>query len=177
MSRPANIEAVTPTQVNYLIPDGTAAGIATVTIGNSSGSAQIDAIGPGLYSMSGDGQGVAAATAAIYTQDSKILPQNVFQCNASGACTSVPLTLGNSGDQLAVVLYGTGLRNISAIQNASITIGGMRANLLYVGAQPQYPGLDQANFVVPRALAGAGEVPVVLTVDGQTANVVTLNIK
>jgi uncharacterized protein (TIGR03437 family) len=176
-SRPANIEAVTQTQVNYLIPDGTAPGIATVTIGTASGSAQIDAVGPGLYSMSGDGQGVAAATAAIYTSDGQILPQNVFQCNSSGVCTSVPLNLGNPGDQLAVVLYGTGLRNISSIQNAFITIGSMRAKLLYVGAQPQYPGLDQANVVIPRALAGAGEVPVALTVDGQTANVVTLNIK
>ena len=32
------------------------------------------------------------------------------------------------------------------------------------------------NLFVPRSLAGAGEVPVVLTVDGVTANVVTVNI-
>jgi uncharacterized protein (TIGR03437 family) len=56
-------------------------------------------------------------------------------------------------------------------------VGGVRASLLYVGAQPQYPGLDQVNLVVPRALAGGGEVPVVITVDGQTANVVTVNVK
>jgi hypothetical protein len=39
-------------------------GIATVTIGSSSGSAQIDSVGPGLYSMNGEGTGVAAAGAA-----------------------------------------------------------------------------------------------------------------
>jgi len=33
------------------------------------------------------------------------------------------------------------------------------------------------NLIVPRSLAGAGEVPVVLTVDGQTANVVTVTVK
>ena len=38
-------------------------------------------------------------------------------------------------------------------------------------------GLDQVNIVVPSSLAGAGEVPVVLTVDGVTANVVTIDIK
>jgi uncharacterized protein (TIGR03437 family) len=43
--------------------------------------------------------------------------------------------------------------------------------------QTQYPGLDQINLYVPRSLAGAGEVPVVLTVDGVTANVVTVNVR
>jgi hypothetical protein len=33
------------------------------------------------------------------------------------------------------------------------------------------------NVYVPRSLAGAGEVPVVVTVDGLTAKVVTINIK
>jgi uncharacterized protein (TIGR03437 family) len=58
-----------------------------------------------------------------------------------------------------------------------MTIGGAPAQILYIGAQPTYPGLDQVNVIVPRSLAGAGEVPVVLTVDGQTANAVTLNVK
>jgi uncharacterized protein (TIGR03437 family) len=63
------------------------------------------------------------------------------------------------------------------LKNAHATVGGIAASLLYVGAQPQYPGLDQVNLVVPRALMGAGEIPVVLTVDGQTANVVTISLK
>ena len=176
-ARPAPIQLVSAGQVNYLVPDGTAPGIATVTIGTASGSAQIDAVGPGLYSMSGDGKGVAAATAALYSSGGAVTPQNVFQCGASGPCVSSPLDLGNPGDQLILTLYGSGLRNISALQNAFASVGGARSSLLYVGAQPQYPGLDQVNLVIPRALAGAGEVPVVLTVDGQTANAVTVNLK
>lgn len=39
----------------------------------TSGSAQIDAVGPGLYSMSGDGTGVAAANAALYSADGTIV--------------------------------------------------------------------------------------------------------
>jgi len=38
-------------------------------------------------------------------------------------------------------------------------------------------GLDQLNLIVPRSLAGRGEVDVVLTVDGRTANTVKVNIK
>jgi uncharacterized protein (TIGR03437 family) len=176
-SRQAAIQLVSAGQVNYLVPDGIAPGIATVTIGTSSGSAQIDSVGPGLYSMSGDGKGVAAATAALYSADGTITTEPVFSCNASGACATAPLDLGKATDQLVLTLYGTGLRNASGLANATATIGGTRAQLLYVGAQPQYPGLDQVNLVVPRSLAGAGEAPLVLTIDGQTANAVLVNFK
>jgi uncharacterized protein (TIGR03437 family) len=177
ISRSAAIQAVSANQVNYLIPDGTAPGIATVTIGSASGAAQIDNVGPGLYSKSADGKGVAAANAAIYAADGSVVPQAVFQCAAGSPCVSSPMDLGNPGDQLIVSLYGTGIRNNSGLQNATAMVGGSRATLLYAGAQPQYPGLDQVNLVIPRSLAGAGEVPIVLTVDGQTANVVTINVK
>ena len=56
-------------------------------------------------------------------------------------------------------------------------IGGVPATVVYAEAQPRSAGLDQVNVYVPRSLAGAGQVPVVLTADGVTANVVTVNIK
>jgi len=181
VSRPAAIEAIAGNQVNYVVPDATAPGIATVTInfgsgGSASGSAQFDSLGPGLYAISGTGQGVAAAGAALYKADGIIQVESVFQC-AAGSCTAAPLSLGNPGDHLVLLLYGTGIRNNSGVHNASATIGGVRAALLYAGAQPQYPGYDQVNLMVPPSLAGAGEIPIVLTLDGQTANVVTVNIQ
>ena len=172
--RPAPIQYVSSGQVNYIVPAGTASGIATVAIGSSSGSAQIDSLGPGLYSLNGT-TGVAAATAALYAADGTITAVPVFQC--SSVCTSVPMGLGGAGDELVVTLYGTGFRNVSSAAAASITIGGAQAQILYIGAQPTDPGLDQVNVVVPASLAGAGEVPVILTVNGQTANTVTLNVK
>ncbi|MGA7416286.1 MAG: hypothetical protein WBW33_37800 [Bryobacteraceae bacterium] len=36
---------------------------------------------------------------------------------------------------------------------------------------------DLVSVIIPHSLKGAGEVPVVLTVDGFTANVVSINIK
>ncbi len=174
VTRPAPIQYVSSGQVNYIVPAGTASGIATVAIGSSSGSAQIDSLGPGLYSLNGT-TGVAAATAALYAADGTITAVPVFQC--SSVCTSVPMGLGGAGDELVVTLYGTGFRNVSSAAAASITIGGAQAQILYIGAQPTDPGLDQVNVVVPASLAGAGEVPVILTVNGQTANTVTLNVK
>jgi len=93
----APVQSVSPTQVNYLVPDGASPGIATVTIGPSSGSAQIDAVGPGLYTITGDGKGVAAATAALYTADGRIVPQAVFQGNVAACISSPMLPIPNFG--------------------------------------------------------------------------------
>jgi len=46
----------------------------------------------------------------------------------------------------------------------------------YAGPQGGYAGLDQVNIRVPRSLAGRGNVDVVLTVDGKTANAVTIKV-
>ena len=40
-----------------------------------------------------------------------------------------------------------------------------------------FVALDQANVLIPHSLMGRGEVDVVLTVGGQTANVVKVSIK
>lgn len=173
VERQAAIFFVSPAQVNFLVPTGTAPGNATITIGAATGGAQIAGLAPGILAI---GSGVALAAAALYSADGTITPETLFQCAASG-CTSTPISLGGASDQLVVTLYGTGLRGLSSLGNAVARIGGAAARLLYVGPQGQFSGLDQVNVVVPRSLAGAGEVPIVLTLDGQTANVVTINLK
>jgi uncharacterized protein (TIGR03437 family) len=87
------------------------------------------------------------------------------------------MPLGAATDILVVEFYGTGIAGRSSLSNVTAQIGGVNATVAYAGAQSQYPGLDQVNVYVPRALAGAGEVPVVLTVDGVTANVVTISVQ
>src|SRR5262249_44995683 len=155
----------------YQIPAGTAPGIATVTIGSFSGSVLVDTLAPSFYSENSSGQGVAAANALLVSADGSTTLENVFDPKCiPGSCAALPLDLGGADQKLYVVLYGTGLRGYSSLQNVTAKIGGVLAPVAYLGAQPSYPGFDQANIQVPRALAGAGEVPIVLTVDGQTAN-------
>jgi uncharacterized protein (TIGR03437 family) len=174
VTRTAQIYYVSPTAVCFLVPDSTAAGVATITIGLSSGGAEVDSVAPGIYSANANGTGVAAAVAAIYGASGTVTPQPVFSC-ASGSCASVPMSLGGPTDTLIVSLYGTGLRN-GAAQTTWARIGGVPATVQFIGAQG-IAGLDQVNLIVPKSLAGAGEVPVVLTTGGQTANVVTINIQ
>ena len=47
----------------------------------------------------------------------------------------------------------------------------------FVGAQGEFVGLDQLNVQIPTSLRGRGTVPVVVTVDGQTTNTVTINVQ
>jgi uncharacterized protein (TIGR03437 family) len=42
--------------------------------------------------------------------------------------------------------------------------------------QGDFAGLDQINLRIPRSLVGRGEVEVVVSVDGQTANPARINI-
>lgn len=178
VTRSAPIYYTSPAQVAYLVPDGTAAGIATVKIGGATGAAQVDTVAPGIYSANASGTGVAAALAAVYTAAGGVNPEPVFQCAAgAGTCVTAPLAMGGASDVLIVSLYGTGFRNFSAMRNVVAEVGGVMVAVQYAGAVAGNPGLDQVNLVIPASLAGSGEVPVVLTVDGQTANVVTINLK
>ena len=64
-----------------------------------------------------------------------------------------------------------------AQQAAKAKIGGVDADVKFIGAQNDFAGLDQINILVPRSLAGRGEVDLILTVDGVQANVVRISIK
>ena len=58
------------------------------------------------------------------------------------------------------------------------SIGGLPATVDFAGSVREFVGLDQVNVRIPRDPAMPhGEVDVVLTVDEQPANRVTVNIK
>ena len=48
---------------------------------------------------------------------------------------------------------------------------------IYAGAQGDFVGLDQVNVRLSNALAGRGEIDVVLTVNPKAANTVRINVK
>src|SRR5207244_2206167 len=79
---------VGPTQINYLVPAGTASGPATATVATASGATatgtlQIAAVAPGLFTANGNGAGVAAATAIRINPDMSQSPVAVFQCGSA----------------------------------------------------------------------------------------------
>jgi uncharacterized protein (TIGR03437 family) len=104
--------------------------------------------------------------------------QPAYQCSGSGsslACSPVAIPL-STGTQVYLVLFGTGIRG-AGTSRVSVTIGGVAATVEYAGPQGQYSALDQVNVLVPPSLAGAGEVQLILTANGITANPVTVQFQ
>jgi uncharacterized protein (TIGR03437 family) len=167
VARAVPLTYVSPSQVNFEVPDGTASGLAAVNIAGASGTVQVNAVAPGLYAL--EANSIAAATAARYpTGGGAPTPVAVFDCS-SETCVVSPIELDNQST-VYLSLYGTGLRNRSSLANVTCTVGAVSAPVQYAGAQPQYPGLDQVNVALPVTLRGAGTVHVELTIDGQLAN-------
>ena len=175
-TREAQLYFISANQINYVVPDQTSVGTATVTMTKNgqtvgSGTIQVAAIAPGIFAANGNGQGAASAEAVKY-------PAQTWQftgtCPAVGSCVTVPFDVGTAATPVYLELYGTGIRGTKS--SVTATIGGTAAAATW-GVQSQYPGMDQVNLLVPTSLAGRGEVDVVLTVDGVAANTVRVNIK
>jgi uncharacterized protein (TIGR03437 family) len=134
-------------------------------------------VAPTLFTANGTGTGVAAATAIRTQAGAKGLqaPVPVFTCGTS-RCAAVPIDLGID-TPVYLSLFGTGIRNRSSLSNVTVTINGISVPVLYAGPQPEFPGLDQVNVALTLNLRGSGETNVVLMVDGQTSNPVTVNLK
>ena len=178
--RQAPLLFVSPRQINFVVPSGMATGPATLSVTGAggvlaAGQLTIVTVAPGLFSANGDGQGVAAAQVQRVRADGSQTIGPVYQCGSSrGSCRSTPLDLF-SGDQVYLLFYGTGIRNRSDIGNVGVTIGGVAAQVLYAGPHPTLPAIDQLNVLAPR-LRGVGDVDVIFTVDGKTANVVKIGV-
>ncbi|HMZ17011.1 MAG TPA: hypothetical protein PLD20_03715 [Blastocatellia bacterium] len=174
---------VSPGQINYLVPTGTAVGDALVTITDGSGRiapsrARIEAVAPGLFSANASGQGVAAAVALRVKANNELVYEPLFRFDAaSQRFVSVPVDLGPATETVYIILYGTGIRFRSGLSGVKATIGGADSMVTYAGGQTGLAGLDQINAFLPRELAGKGEVDVVLTVDGKPTNTVKINVK
>jgi uncharacterized protein (TIGR03437 family) len=183
IERLAAIFFVSPNQINYQIPAGTAAGNARVTVSHthgfvSTGDKMIAGVAPGLFSANGNGQGVAAAVLLRVRADGSQSAETVASFDqAQGRFVPLPIDLGPASDQLFLILFGTGLRFRSSLAAASATIGGVNSEVLFVGAQGGLVGLDQVNLRLPRSLAGRGIVDIELRADGQVANIVQVSIR
>jgi uncharacterized protein (TIGR03437 family) len=80
------------------------------------------------------------------------------------------------GEQVFLVLYGTGLRYRSGLEALNLMIGGTPVTTAFAGPS-SLAGLDQLNALLPATLVGRGEVDLVLSVDGKAANTVKLTFK
>ncbi len=172
--RNAPLFFVSPTQVNFLLPDGTAPGAATIAIAGNTDSHRsellIKPVAPGLFGA----EGLAAANVFTF-RGGETLSTNTIQAGAGGSLELVPIDLGPDDQQVFLILYGTGIRHHAGVVTAKIASATIEA--AYAGPQGTFAGEDQINIELPKSLRGAGLVDVVLSVDGQTTNTVKIHIR
>ena len=173
---------VSPRQINLLVPQSCATGVATVTINrdsgtNTSGKVTVETLAPGIFTMGASG--IGAILGLRVNAGGQRSDVSVFQYDQSKAqFVTSPIDLGAATDQVYLSLYATGIRGFNSSSDLSATIGGVTVPVLGAAAQSQYAGVDQVNIgPLPRSLAGKGAVDLVLRVQGKTSNTVTVNIR
>lgn len=174
---------VSPTQINCQIPPGTSNGTASLSISLNGafagfGDLNVSNVAPGVFTADASGQGYPAAQVYRYRNNSLIAVDPVARFDpGQNKVVAVPIDLSSATDALFLTLFGTGMRYRSGLNGVTATIGGVAAEVLFAGAQGDYVGLDQINLRLPDALKNrAGDVDVVLIVDGLAANTVRINL-
>ena len=164
---------VSPTQINYQIPANVDPGTAVVKVIRggteiANGTVTIESVSPSIFTVKADGKGVPAAQTTI--NGTTFLPV----ANADG--TARAISVGTTAQPNFLVLYGTGLRRRSSMTNVRVLIGGVQAEVSFLGAHSRLVGVDQMNIKLPQTLRGRGNVDVAVIIDGKMANTVTINI-
>ena len=183
IERLAPLFFVSPGQVNYQIPVGTAAGTASATVTSADGSVaagsiQIANVAPSMFTANSTGQGVAAAVALRIRANGNQIVEPVSEWNASlNRFVARPIDPGAEDEQVYLLLFGTGIRLRGSLSGVTVNIGGLGAQVDYASQQGEFVGLDQINVLLPKTLAGRGEVDLVLSVEGKTANSVKVSVK
>lgn len=182
IERTAPLFFVSAGQINYQIPPGTAQGLATITISTSNGSisqgtVEIGVVAPAFFSANSDGVGAASGFAVRVSAGNVQTQEEIAVRDVNNRFVGKPIDLGPATDQVVLVLFGSGFRFRSSIAGINASLGGVRAEVQFAGAQNNFVGLDQFNLLIPRTLAGQGEVVFSMLVDGKQSNPVKVNIK
>jgi uncharacterized protein (TIGR03437 family) len=185
-SLPAPLLFVSATQVNYVVPDKAATGMATFQVYRNEvlvakGIFRIAPVAPGIFTANSVGFGVPAAQVLTVKGDQQTVDVAYQLSSTSTANTPkfVEKPIDVSRGSVYLILYGTGIRGAkNGAANVLAVFGRVDVPVAYAGPQPSIPTLDQVNLgPLPQSLKGKGTVGLQLVVDGQMANFVTLNFK
>lgn len=166
---------VSPTQINFLIPYRTAAGIRSVEVTTSSatqtGTIRVMTAAPGIFIKETANQtppkgAILNQDFAENTQSTPIQRGQVVQIYATG-----PGALKTSVEDGTAAPSETLAETVSTPQ---VYIGGVPAVVQFSGLAPGFAGLWQVNAFVPDRSFINGRVPVQVFMDGVDSNEVSI---
>jgi uncharacterized protein (TIGR03437 family) len=183
VSRGAALFFVSPRQINFLVPEGTVEGAATVEVSRDGevfarGAVTVRGVAPALFAINAGGQGVAAGQVTLQRADGSRSTQTIYNPNQFPPnIQPIPVDIGSPADQAVLVLFGTGIRATGGAANVTVAIGDIDQQVLYAGDQMQFAGLDQLNVLLSPSLAGRGLLNIRLTAGGRSSNIVTIQVQ
>jgi uncharacterized protein (TIGR03437 family) len=162
-------------QTNFVIPQESAVGPATMTIVRDDGSRSSSKItiadtAPGF--LTGQScRGPALGSATEIFRDGRTSTTAVSSCRGT-RCRTIPIRM-EKGAITRVRLLASGFRNASSVQGIEVTIAGVRVPVVSYGASKD-PGLDFLTIEIPDTLRGLGETDLMSHVKGRPSNAVRI---
>jgi uncharacterized protein (TIGR03437 family) len=190
--RAAQLLAVSPSRVNFLIPGGLASGTAEVIVTSdagyvSRGTTNVVAFAPALFAVSGNGAGAGIVLNAATGQQgpfNDVTPQNF---GTDKRTRLMIMATGISGGGIANTNVSNDVRvGNSVVENfaESVMIEArlqdgrvFQLPVEFAGRQNTWAGLDQINVVLLPELKGAGSVELTLVSGGQRSNSTTISVR
>jgi len=169
----APIYYLSPTQINFQVPWGTATGTGNVAVAVNGGSSNtvsvpVSAAGPGLFYL-------ASGAAIVQNQDYSLNDPS----NPAARGSTIIAYLTGSGPVSSAQTDGAPAPTspLATLKSSySATIGSATAQVSFAGLAPGYIGLVQMNIVVPTGLT-PGTYPLTITIGSDTSNSATIAVK
>jgi uncharacterized protein (TIGR03437 family) len=162
---------VSGTQINLLVPNLIAGANTSVTVvrettRSAAAPAVVVAVAPGMFEIVLGAERRGAITniaGALVTAGAPATPGQVLSMYLTGLGASDPAP-GSPG-------------LLTSRVRPQVIVDGRAAEVQFAGPSPSFPGLDQINFVVPPATAGAREVELWVEQADRKSNTVVLPIR
>ncbi|MGE0128974.1 MAG: FG-GAP-like repeat-containing protein [Blastocatellales bacterium] len=182
VERLAPLFFVSPTQINYQVPQGTAIGEVTVTVKSGDGSISNDPlmlwdVAPGIFSADASGSGPAAAYVVRVKNTQQTIEPTARYDEAQKKWVNIPIDLSKPDEEVFLILHATGVRFRNPDLPVRVVIGELNLHADYAGPQGHFVGLDQINVRLPKSLRGIGEVHTGFLVNDSHTNSVTVNLQ
>ncbi len=185
---PTGLFFVSPSQINYALPNGAQAGAAAVVLMRNGavvtqGLIDIAEVAPSLFTADASGRGVPAGLALRIKSSGQVSYEPLARFDAA-MNKLVPATVQRNGERMFLVLYGAGIRTAAnsdgnaangVAENVTAAIGGVNAPVLFAGAAPGFEGLDQINIEIPVTVVAGQSINVVIQARNRAGSSTTAN--
>jgi uncharacterized protein (TIGR03437 family) len=150
-------------QINLQVPADVPSGAANVVVMKqgqvvSQGSIEVSSVALSLFTANANGAGVPAGVILRVGSNGQQTYEPLARFDA-GLKQFVPASINRRpGDQLFLILYGTGLKQAAntdgnaangVAENVLVTVGGVNAQVVFAGSAPGFAGLEQINIRIP----------------------------